>query len=334
MRFIFVLITLLLQIVYPDNGIYAYLPAGRYGHNAVLVNDKLYFYGGSYGLPYNFLYLDVSKSFDLNNTSSMHWTDLSFITSTSRINGASVANDTSIYCFSGDNLLRLVDKFDTLKEQWVAYNFSGNAILASTFIANVQGVISNNIIYFFGGSTLTTQHDLILVIGGYPLGRITSLNIKTFVWANITALNDGFIPGLYYHTATLVNNYVIIAFGEYDLNNPYYPIIYYGGYNNSLSLLAINQKDNYKWVNSYDIQNSTQTQTPTSTSTQYDQSNNLTFSQIFGIVGGVVGIISGLVGLVLLFFVCYTNRRSNLHDNNSSEPTVDHYPVSDISYKT
>ncbi|CAG8752943.1 13290_t:CDS:1, partial [Cetraspora pellucida] len=121
------------------NGVYAYLPAARYGHNAVLVKDRLYFYGGTSESPYSFLYLDVSKSFDLNNTSSMHWTDLSFVTSTSRSNGASVVNNNSIYFFSGNLLLSRVDKFDTLKEQWITFNFSGNQILASTFIANVQG---------------------------------------------------------------------------------------------------------------------------------------------------------------------------------------------------
>ncbi|CAG8658711.1 13317_t:CDS:2, partial [Cetraspora pellucida] len=266
-----------------------------YGHNAVLVKDKLYFYGGSsVSSSYTFFYLDVSKSFDLINTSSMHWTDLSFVTSISRTYGASVVNDNSIYFFSDGNSLRRVDKFDTLTEQWVTLNFSGNAILASTGISYVQGVISNNTIYFFGGSTqisiTQTQHDLILVIGGYPLGRITSLNIKTFVWANITALNDGFIPGLYYHTATLINNYVIIAFGNYDTYNPYYPTIYYSGYNNNISLLDINQKDNYKWVNSYVIPNNTQAQTPTSNLTRFDQSNNITPSEIFGIVGGVIDV--------------------------------------------
>ncbi|CAG8684910.1 8774_t:CDS:2 [Cetraspora pellucida] len=333
-RFIFVLITLLLQIFYSGNEVYAFLPAARYGHNAVLVKDRLYFYGGSSGYSsYNFFYLDVSKSFDLTNTSSMHWTDLSFVTSISRTYGASVVNNNSIYFFSGSYSLSRVDKFDTLTEQWVTFNFSGNAILASTYISSVQGVISNNTIYFFGGSTqisiTQTQHDLILVIGGYPLGRITSLNIKTFLWANITALNDGFIPGLYYHTATLINNYVIIAYGNYDTYNPYYPTIYYSGYNNNISLLDINQKDNYKWVNSYVIPNNTQT--PTSLPTHLDQSNDITPSQIFGIVGGVIGIISGLVGLVLVSFVCYTYHRNNLHDNNSNELIVDHYPVSSIS---
>ncbi|CAG8549107.1 20486_t:CDS:2, partial [Racocetra persica] len=272
---------------------------------------------------YRFFYLDVSKSFNLIDTSSMHWTDLSFVPSIFRTYGASVVNDYSIYFFSGGIGSNSVDKFDALTEKWVALNFSGiNTTLARTSVSYVQGVISNNKIYYFNPFNESTQHDLILVIGGYSQGRITSLNIKTFNWANLTNLNDGFRTGLYYHTATLIDHYIIIAFG-YDAN--YYPNIYLNTYSNNISLLDISQKDNYKWATSYVAQGGgspTPTPTPRYITTP---------SEIFGVVGGIIGIISGLVGLILVSCICYTYRRKNLHVNYSTEQIADHYPVSVIS---
>ncbi|CAG8784467.1 1938_t:CDS:2 [Cetraspora pellucida] len=280
MRFILVLITLLLQIFYSGNEVYAFLPAARSGHNAVLIKDRLYCDGGSFTFSsYNFFYLDVSKSFNLINTSSMHWTDLSFVTSYSPTNGASV-NNNSIYYFSGDDLLSRVDKFDTLTEQWVTFNFSGiNTTLANIFVSYVQGVISKNIIYYFNPYNESTM-IMLDISSGYSQGLITTLNIKTFVWANLTALNDGFIPG---------------------------------------------QKDNYKWVNSYEIYNEIQNgnQSPSSTPSYITTPN-----ETFGIVGGVIGIISGLMGLILVSCICYTYRKNNLHVNHNNGPVADHYPVS------
>ncbi|CAG8711708.1 17226_t:CDS:2, partial [Racocetra persica] len=237
--------------------------------------------GPNFGLIIGIVSGGFATPFNLVDTSSMHWTDLSFVRNNPSAFSASVVNDNAIFYFGNSYstfTLNRVDKFDTLAEKWIAFNFSGiNTTLARTSASYVQGVISNNIIYYFNPFNESTQHDLILVIGGYSQGRITSLNIKTFSWENLTNLNDGFRTGLYYHTSTLIDHYIIIAFG-YDVN--YYPNIYLNNYSNNISLLDISQKDNYKWVTSYVAQGGgSPTPTPRYITTP---------SEIFGVVGGII----------------------------------------------
>ncbi|CAG8737348.1 4450_t:CDS:2 [Gigaspora margarita] len=157
------LFILLLYILYLGNGINALLPYGRYGHTATFLNNNIYFYGGaSSGSNTNkFIYLDVSKSFDLINTESMLWTDLSIVTSISQTYATSVTKNNSIFFIGGSNSISInqIDKFDTLTEHYVTYNFTGTVTLPTAYstpyssydfyISNAQGVISNNIIYVF-----------------------------------------------------------------------------------------------------------------------------------------------------------------------------------------
>ncbi|KAF0477726.1 galactose oxidase [Gigaspora margarita] len=401
------LFILLLYILYLGNEINALLPYGRYGHTANFLNNKIYFYGGaSSGSNTNkFLYLDVSKSFDLINTKSMLWTDLSIVTSISQTYATSVTKNNSIFFIGGSNSISInqIDKFDTLTEQYVTYNFTGTVTLPTAYstpsssydfyITNAQGVISNNIIYVFSGfnssdmimyntlsityssllletappalqgytatllqngdilyiggylylnttisrptaqttsgqiptlqyghtSTLISQHNLILVIGGYSQGRITSLDINNFIWTNITALNDGFITGLYYHTATLVRNYIIIAFGRYGTPLP--PGVY-DLYSNNISIIDISRKGSNKWVTTYNAPPPTTTPTMTSTSTP-----DITPGVILGIIGGTIG----FVGLIIVSYICYKKRRNKPYVTYSSEAVADHYPVENIS---
>ncbi|CAG8557018.1 11719_t:CDS:2, partial [Dentiscutata heterogama] len=91
-------------------------------------------------------------------------------------------------------------------------------------------------------ATFIPQHNQILIIDGYPQGPIVSLDISTLIWSTPTVSNNGILPGLFWHTSTLFDKYILVAFGEYV---DYQPI-------SNIYLLDISQKNNYKWVSTYD----------------------------------------------------------------------------------
>ncbi|CAG8597181.1 1982_t:CDS:2, partial [Cetraspora pellucida] len=358
MKFTLKLIILITYILYSNHKIAAYIPNSRFGHTANLINNKIYFQGGTDGYTdfSDFFYLDILKPFDVYNTSSMPWTDISSLTRSNRSIGASCnVKNQSIFFIGGNTLVNnLVEKFDTLTQQWTIPNIIGNVSMS---LNGVQCVVSEDIIYVFSGnaenkmiilntSSLTLsvlsyagapaalvrysatllpngdifyiggryfnnfdvfgtmgmiptfninnntwrttvsffQYNQILIIDGFPKGPIVSLDITTLTWSTPTISNNGLSPGLFWHTSTLFDKYILVAFGEYV---DYQPL-------NNFYLLDISQKNNYKWVNIYNLSVSTTTSLPTTSQTPtytsippYNKNDsNPNFGLIIGLVLG------------------------------------------------
>ncbi|CAG8661985.1 19967_t:CDS:2 [Cetraspora pellucida] len=412
MKFTLKLIILLIYILYSSHKIAAYIPNARFGHTADLINNKIYFQGGTDGYAYfsDFFYLDISKPFDLYNTSSMPWTDISFLTSSQRSTGASCnVKNQSIFFIGGNTLVNnLVEKYDILTQQWTIPNIIGNVSMS---LNGVQCIVSGDMIYVFSGNaenkmtilntssltlsslsyagapaalvrysatllpngdifyiggryysnfnifgsmgtiptfninnntwrttvtsgqipvpqaghtaTFIPQYNQILIIDGFPQGPIVSLDITTLTWSTPTISNNGLSQGLFWHTSTLFDKYILIAFGEYV---DYQPL-------NNIYLLDISQKNNYKWVNIYNPSVSTTTslsitsQIPTYTSISPDNKteSNLNFGLIIGLALG--GFIAVAVIILLSCIFCCVHRRNYLrygYDYGHSN----HMPVS------
>ncbi|CAG8706815.1 12681_t:CDS:1, partial [Dentiscutata heterogama] len=103
-KYILTLTALNFYIINLSKCIYAFVPQSRAEHNAILIDDKVYFlvrwfYDGSDGSHTNshyvsdaLFYLNVSIPFTLN-ISSMPWTDLSSLPGLINQTGASVCID-------------------------------------------------------------------------------------------------------------------------------------------------------------------------------------------------------------------------------------------------
>ncbi|CAG8782894.1 27512_t:CDS:2, partial [Gigaspora margarita] len=147
----------------------SFVPERRAEHNAILVNKKLYFYGGwvTGGInrfPNNTLfYLDVSIPFTI---SDMPWTDLSSIIGVINRTGASACIDkifnTSIFFIGGnyENTSAPINKFDTTTQQWSTPVISGSTPLPNN-LKFVPCISLNDGIYIYGGNTsLSTMNKL------------------------------------------------------------------------------------------------------------------------------------------------------------------------------
>ncbi|CAJ0844254.1 8612_t:CDS:2, partial [Entrophospora sp. SA101] len=302
-----------------------------HGHTAVLVDNKIYFQGGSgptTPVIDNFFYLDVSKTFDIK---LLPWTDLSYKVSSARITGASCVNEIkndSIFFIGGRGP---VQKFDLATQSWSNPLISGNEPLN---ITGINCVVSKDAIYIFGGNTLNnlyilntstltwtvstatnaptarfrysvtllpngdalyiggmtpdrtllpiadttsgqvpatraghtatfiSKYDQILIIDGFQGAGIVALDATKFVWSVPAVSNSGsgILPGLFWHTSTLIGDYIFVAFGEYVDNQP----------SANTYLLDISQKNNYMWTTSYTPTNAV---SPSSTSSSISPSS-------------------------------------------------------------
>ncbi|CAG8837378.1 16218_t:CDS:2, partial [Gigaspora margarita] len=179
-----------------------------------------------------------------------------------------------IYIYGGYTVL-----LDTSKLFWSTFTssliYSGTQDYSAT-------LLNDSIIYIGGASnTLGAQHNRILLFYGTGDITINSLDTLTFIWTIPVILNSGGpLRYLVEHTATLIEAYILIAFGFY-LNDK-------GALDSSTSdifLLDVSHKDNYKWVTTYDPINSIQPipASPTSPS-------NINIGAVIAgtIVGGII----------------------------------------------
>ncbi|CAG8462313.1 23275_t:CDS:2 [Gigaspora margarita] len=283
-------------------------------HSSVLIDRKLYFIGGFrvYDSDGNrienttneFFYLDVSKQFTLNDSSTIPWNDL---TNTGGPKLALTAvcsgefND-MIYVFGGKNNEIVLEgitvyQYNLIKKQWInnikakridpsnrSYNscakFNGSMIIMSgQYIHNddvlndawlfntvksswrlsqnrenvnlirfgyqaISFIDAGTIILYIGGTT----DRRVIIFGGSDntthFGDLWILNIETFQWSigNITnPISDLQVSG---HTATLIDNYMLVAFGQFSNFST-------GYLSSKIFLLDVSQNDSYKWVNEF-----------------------------------------------------------------------------------
>ncbi len=137
----------------------SFTPVGRIGHSSVLVENKLYFFGGADGGCFNeVFYLDVSKSFDF---AVPPWVDLAGIPFKSCWGTVSL-NDVqqTIYLFGGhmddlttnkDAFISNVHSFDLNSLTWNVPNIKGIPPKRRKYLKSV--IDDTGKIYIFGGYT-------------------------------------------------------------------------------------------------------------------------------------------------------------------------------------
>ncbi|RIB28965.1 hypothetical protein C2G38_2137058 [Gigaspora rosea] len=185
------------------NGVNTFIPSPRAEQAALLVNNKIYVYGGvsEHTKLSDFFYLDISSSFFINNISSMPWVNITPST------GLSVRTS-STACIYGKNMNQIVyiggdaivgDNFTTVyditTQQWSIPKTSASFILNRKLI---QCVVSEDDIYVYGG--LENAYDMI---------KLDTLNL------NWTEFSPGPVApiGVQSYRAILLNNTFILYIG-------------------------------------------------------------------------------------------------------------------------
>ncbi|CAG8493315.1 18456_t:CDS:10 [Acaulospora morrowiae] len=150
--------------------------SGRAGHSAALYEKKIYFQGGkSYNVSSSndFFYLDISKSFDITNPSSVPWVNLLFPNQPSRSYASSCVAGKGVYVFGdSDNTLPAVVQFDLSDQSWKTPTVNELATYNSSSLAYQQ--------------CLTSGDGTIYMINGY------ARNVITFDTVNLNWREDTF----------------------------------------------------------------------------------------------------------------------------------------------
>ncbi|CAG8508261.1 38171_t:CDS:2 [Gigaspora margarita] len=182
------------------NGVNAFVPSSRAEQAAVLVNNKIYFYGGISEKTRlsDFFYLDVSTSFIITSMPWVNITPIMGLPMRTSSTACTYGEDKNriIYIggskIVGDNFTAI---FDITNQQWstpkTSKNFTTNRLL-------IQCIVSNNDIYVYGG--LKNINDMI---------KLDALNL------NWTEFSPGPVApiGVQGYSATLINNSSILYIG-------------------------------------------------------------------------------------------------------------------------
>ncbi|CAG8760198.1 9153_t:CDS:2, partial [Dentiscutata erythropus] len=199
----------------------SFTPSPRYSASSILVDSKLYFFGGlgknsdgSEGCQNSVFYLDISSSFSTSD--SIPWTDLTSIAALPvatcwQVSAVGSLNN-SIYMFGGlmtnssDQVNTLVYAFDTKIKQWSNPTISGAAPLIRTEFQIAQ---DSSRVYMFGGLSgpLTGSQNT------RWFRDISILDIKSLSWLIVAASGvDLPLPQADF-TATILNNGTIVYIG-------------------------------------------------------------------------------------------------------------------------
>ncbi|CAG8725785.1 19438_t:CDS:2 [Gigaspora margarita] len=136
-------------------------------------------------------------------------------------------------------------------------------------------------------SAVLTSDGRIIIFGGYNganLGDLWILDITMFQWSIGKILNPIVNLTLSGHTATLVDNYMFVAFGKFSIVN----------FSSTIFMLDVSRKDSYKWVTEFTPNTTTTTNNTTTTSTTSSDSKNTSI-----IIGTIIGSIISLIMFVI-----------------------------------
>ncbi|KAF0552267.1 kelch repeat protein [Gigaspora margarita] len=185
------------------NGVNTFVPSPRAEQAALLVNNKIYVYGGVNERTKlsDFFYLDISSSFIINNITSMPWVNITPPTGLSvRTSSAACIygkNKNQIVYIGGDAIVgdNFTTVYDITTQQWsipkTSASFTSNRKL-------IQCVVSEDDIYVYGG--LENVYDMI---------KLDTLNLS---W---TEFSPGPVApiGVQSYRAILLNNASILYIG-------------------------------------------------------------------------------------------------------------------------
>ncbi|CAG8684581.1 25152_t:CDS:2, partial [Cetraspora pellucida] len=158
-------------------------------------------------------------------------------------------------------------------------------------------------------SAVLTPDKRIIIFGGYNNGTTLSdlwiLDVTSYQWSIGNILNPIVDLALYRHTATLVDNYMIIAFGLFSSDN----------ISSNVFMLDVSQKDSYRWVTEFAPNATTTTATisnnPISSNTESPGPKNTNL-----IIGTIIGSIISLVIFVIaiIFTLKFIDQRKKKRD--------------------
>ncbi|CAG8617295.1 18045_t:CDS:2, partial [Gigaspora margarita] len=124
-------------------------------------------------------------------------------------------------------------------------------------------------VIIFGGSNVLNVSTTVV------FGDLWILNTTVFRWSIGNILNPIVDLNLTGHTATLMDNYMFIAFGEFSFKN----------YSSRIFMLDVSQKDSYIWVTEFTPNITTTAVSIPSTTIQ--SSSIISDSSL--IIGGIIG---------------------------------------------
>ncbi|KAF0518672.1 galactose oxidase [Gigaspora margarita] len=146
-------------------------------------------------------------------------------------------------------------------------------------------------------SAVLTSDERIIIFGGYnnvtTFGDLWILDLTKYQWSIRNILNPIVDLVLYRHAATLVDNYMIVAFGLFSENNM----------SSKIFMLDVSHKDSYRWVTEFTPNATTTTTTtissnPISSNTISSDSKNV--SLIIGaIIGGIIFLVIFVIAIIL-----------------------------------
>ncbi|PKY55276.1 hypothetical protein RhiirA4_474613 [Rhizophagus irregularis] len=164
-------------------------------------------------------------------------------------------------------------------------------------------------------TAVLTQDGLIIIYGGgsvrryYPVPdqiSVLDTNVNPFNWSTPSKVNTAPSSAPFGgHTATLVGNYMIIAFGHY--RNTTHDIVY----SDQIHMIDVSEKNNYKWVKSFTPNN-----TYTIESASTTESENATKSPgaaHAAIIGGTTGGIATIIIIVSVSYLLYRRKRTVIY---------------------
>ncbi|CAI2164558.1 19513_t:CDS:2 [Funneliformis geosporum] len=238
---LFILLFLLATIVN------SYKLTGRTLHTANYQNEKIYFLGGiteTANYTNDLFYLDVSIPFTLD---SLPIFDLS-----SNIQIAKHAKATSTE--------PLIFAFNISVPQWTNANISGLEPVRRSWSSAACNKYAK--MYIFAATATMLSDGKIVFLGGqgnYNISRsIDIYDTNNDKWSQMIPNGTPpqkmavllymdlikYTPSLARHTATLVGNYMVIAFGLIYKDNKYV-------FSNQILLLDVSDKNDYKWVTNF-----------------------------------------------------------------------------------
>ncbi|KAF0559058.1 galactose oxidase [Gigaspora margarita] len=185
---------------------------------------------------------------------------------------------TDFYDNSSYMPMNILPLYNTKSHMWTNMNISGPIPPIRTLFSAI--LTPDRRVIIFGGCAK-----------GVPLGDLWILDTVVFQWSIGRILNS--IEGLVLcgHTATLVEIYMIVAFGSF-VN---------GSLSSKLFMLDVSQKDSYRWVNEF----TTNVTFPNNTIISDFKISNLS-------IGAITGCVIFLAILIIAVF-CYRTYKNLRH---------------------
>jgi N-acetylneuraminic acid mutarotase len=208
-------------IIYLFLEIESFTPIGRFVHSSVLVENKLYFFGGEIGGIFcsnEVFYLDVSQPF---NIQAPLWNDITpnagipFRSCWGTASLSNINNEQTIYLFGGatndiatneDNFMSIIYSFNLSSLTWNIPTVRGMQPERRRQISSVSD--NTGKLYIFGGATDG-------VTGSKVTKFFNDMNIFNTVELSWSISKSPLTARVSY-TATLLSNGVIVYIGGYD----------------------------------------------------------------------------------------------------------------------